>query len=380
MMSAKMNVPELRFGEFSGEWEEKKLGDIGKVSMCKRILKDQTTTDGAIPFYKIGTFGKIPDAFISKKIFEEFKSKYSFPKQGEILISASGTIGRTVVYDGSPAYFQDSNIVWIANNEELVINNFLLYCYINTKWNTENTTIARLYNQNLRSIPLVIPSKPEQEKIASFLSSVDRKIEQLSKKKRLLEQYKKGVMQKIFSQELRFKENDESEFPEWVEKKLGEIAIKKSSNISANKIEDNFGDYIIYGASGILKSVDFYEEAEDYVSIVKDGAGVGRILYCKGESSVLGTMDIIKPKTELNTYFLYCLLDNIDFKKYVSGSTIPHIYFKDYSSEKCKLPSLKEQTKIATFLSSLDKKIELTEKGLNATKEFKKGLLQKMFV
>ena len=86
-------------------------------------------------------------------------------------------------------------------------------------------------------------------------------------------------------------------------KKLGEVALKKSSNISANKIQGNFGDFIIYGASGILKRVNFYEEENDYISIIKDGAGVGRLLYCKGKSSVLGTMEIIKPIEGINTYY-----------------------------------------------------------------------------
>ena len=105
-------------------WDIKTLGEIGKVSMCKRILKKQTSPIGDIPFYKIGTFGKIPNAFISKEVYKEYLSKYSFPKKGDILLSASGTIGRRVIYDGKPAYFQDSNIVWIANNEEKVLNEY----------------------------------------------------------------------------------------------------------------------------------------------------------------------------------------------------------------------------------------------------------------
>ena len=110
-------------------WEIKKLGELGKVSMCKRILKKQTSTSGDIPFYKIGTFGKLPNAFISNEVYEEYRSKYSFPKKGDILLSASGTIGRRVIYDGKPAYFQDSNIVWIANNEEEVLNEYLYVFY-----------------------------------------------------------------------------------------------------------------------------------------------------------------------------------------------------------------------------------------------------------
>jgi len=117
------------FSQKGEGWVEKKLGELGKVSMCKRIFKDQTTSKGKIPFYKIGTFGKTPNAFISENIYKEFKSKYSFPKKGDVLISASGTIGRRVIYDGKPAYFQDSNIVWIDNDEKCVLNDYLYYFY-----------------------------------------------------------------------------------------------------------------------------------------------------------------------------------------------------------------------------------------------------------
>lgn len=101
------------------------LGEIGKVCMCRRIMKNETSATGDVPFYKIGTFGKTPDAYISREKFEEFKKLYSFPRKGEVLISASGTIGRTVIYNGEDAYFQDSNIVWLENNEKIVLNKYL---------------------------------------------------------------------------------------------------------------------------------------------------------------------------------------------------------------------------------------------------------------
>ncbi|GAA7633333.1 restriction endonuclease subunit S [Helicobacter pylori] len=150
-----------RLKGFNQAWQKVRLGDIGKPCMCKRVMKHQTTPYGEIPFYKIGTFGNTADAFISKKLFLEYKTKYSFPKKGDILISASGTIGRAVIYDGKPAYFQDSNIVWIDNDETLVKNDFLFYAYSNIKWNTEYTTILRLYNDNFRNtlIPLPPPKR-----------------------------------------------------------------------------------------------------------------------------------------------------------------------------------------------------------------------------
>jgi type I restriction enzyme, S subunit len=165
----------------NGEVEFKPLGEIGEVRMCKRILKEQTLPDGEVPFYKIGTFGKEPDAYIARKLFEEYKAKYNYPKIGDILISASGTIGRTVIFDGKDSYFQDSNIVWIENNEKLVLNKYLFYCYQIANWGiSEGGTIQRLYNDNLRKlkIPVPYPNDPDkslvaQEKIVSILDKFD---------------------------------------------------------------------------------------------------------------------------------------------------------------------------------------------------------------
>lgn len=159
---------------FSDEVEWKTLGDIGKVSMCKRIFKEQTQSNGEIPFYKIGTFGKEADAYISQELFEEYKQKYSYPKKGEILISASGTIGRTVIFDGIPSYFQDSNIVWIANDEKFVLNKFLFHFYKITKWAvSEGGAISRLYNDNMKKTQIPVPPIEEQQYIVEILDRFD---------------------------------------------------------------------------------------------------------------------------------------------------------------------------------------------------------------
>lgn len=197
-------VPKFRFPEFEndGDWVEKKLGSIGNPSMCKRIFKEETSPNGKnkIPFYKIGTFGKEPDAFISKELYEEYKSKFSFPKKGEILISASGTIGRLVVYDGEPAFFQDSNIVWISNKEEKVLNKFLSYIYSLLTWQTsDGGIIKRLYNADLKNMDITFPeNKIEQNKIASCLSSLDSIISSQTDKIEKLQFHKKGLMQGLF--------------------------------------------------------------------------------------------------------------------------------------------------------------------------------------
>ena len=150
------------------------LGDIVSICMCKRILKSQTNTVSGVPFYKIGTFGKEADAYISQETFNEYRSKYNFPKKGDVLISAAGTIGRTVVYDGKPAYFQDSNIVWIDNDESIVLNSYLRYCYELKPWKaSEGGTIPRLYNDNIAKAVIAVPSIEEQKRVVSILDRFD---------------------------------------------------------------------------------------------------------------------------------------------------------------------------------------------------------------
>lgn len=194
--------------ENQGEgWVEKSLGDIGKVSMCKRIFKKETSSEGEIPFYKIGTFGKEPNAYISSKLYNEYKSKYSYPKKGDILISASGTIGRRVIYDGGPAYFQDSNIVWIDNDEKQVLNDFLYFFYGQCDWNpSRGATISRLYNDDLRSIKINFPSIPEQKDFVTKFLKIrleSEKLENLYQKKiAALDELKKSILQKAFGGEL----------------------------------------------------------------------------------------------------------------------------------------------------------------------------------
>ncbi len=197
-------MPKYRFKEFEkdGVWVTKKLGQIGEPLMCKRVFKEQTSensTDG-VPFYKIGTFGKEADSYIPIDLFEEYKNKYSFPKIGDVLISASGTIGRLVVYDGAPAFFQDSNIIWLGNDEKNILNSFLFYSYSTIKWQTsDGGIISRLYNSDFKNMQVRFPKdKAEQVKIASCLSSLDALISAQAEKIEQLKKHKKGLMQCLF--------------------------------------------------------------------------------------------------------------------------------------------------------------------------------------
>ena len=156
------------------ETTEMTLGDIGAVCMCKRIMKAETSSEGEVPFFKIGTFGKEPDAYITREKFDEYREKYSFPRKGDILISAAGTIGRTVIYDGKPAYYQDSNIVWLSNDESKVLNKYLFYYYQLQPWAVSTGgTIARLYNDNISKAKITVPSLEAQRRIVSILDHFD---------------------------------------------------------------------------------------------------------------------------------------------------------------------------------------------------------------
>lgn len=191
-------VPEIRFNGFTQAWEQRELRDIGSVSMCRRIFKEQTSPDGDVPFYKIGTFGSKPDAFISKKLFEEYKLKYPYPNKGDILISASGSIGKTVEYTGKNEYFQDSNIVWLKH-EDYIKNSFLKCYYSIVKWSgIEGSTIKRLYNENILNTSISFPSEMEQEQLGVFFENIELLITLHQRKLEKLKNIKKSMLEKMF--------------------------------------------------------------------------------------------------------------------------------------------------------------------------------------
>ena len=191
-------TPKIRFSGFTEDWEQRKLGELGSVAMCRRIFKYQTTESGDIPFFKIGSFGGTPDAFISKDLFESFKVKYPYPEKGDVLISASGSIGRTVVFTGKDEYFQDSNIVWLKHNNS-IINSFLNYLYSTVKWaGIEGTTIKRLYNDNILKTEAIIPTLLEQQKISDYLDGINHLITLHQSKLEKLQKIKKSMLESMF--------------------------------------------------------------------------------------------------------------------------------------------------------------------------------------
>ena len=380
-------TPLVRFPEFKDDWSEFRLSEL--MSRVSKNNKDEefgvkeilslSSTQGIVDRKEL--LGDTYDKVNHKNYIKTRLNDLVYGKS----ISSSYPYGLFKVNDCRDGLLSTLYFTFKVNDNAIPAfldryfsyhnraNNFLKkYVLVGDRYITADANY-------ILSGKIYTPEKKEQQKIANFFSTLDKKIEQLKQKKAYLDEYKKGIMQKIFAQELRFKDENGNDFPDWTNQKLGDIAYKNSSNIAANAIEENFGDYKIYGASGVLKKVDFYKEKEEYISIVKDGAGVGRVFLCEANTSVLGTLDIIKAK-ETNLYYLFYFLQQTNFLKYVTGSTIPHIYFSDYKSEKILVPIKEEQEKIANFLSTIDEKISRTQAQVVNTQEYKKGLLQKMFV
>ncbi|WRA03064.1 restriction endonuclease subunit S [Helicobacter pylori] len=369
-------------------WQRVRLGDIGKPCMCKRVMKHQTTRHGEIPFYKIGTFGNTADAFISKKLFLEYKTKYSFPKKGDILISASGTIGRAVIYDGKPAYFQDSNIVWIDNDETLVKNDFLFYAYSHVKWNTEHTTILRLYNDNFRNTLIPLPPLNEQIAIANILSALDRYLYSLDALILKKESVKKALSFELLSQRKRLKGFNQN----WQKVRLGDICEFGNGGAYETLIVEN-GDFKLISLNSIdidgnlkntMKRVNFYDNSlkqDDIVMVLSDvahGDFLGLCAVIPSNDYVLNQrMGRLRKKNDcINILFLrlYINANQKYFKMQGQGSSQLNLSKKAIEDFEILLPPLDEQIAIANILSALDNEIASLKNKKRQFENIKKAL------
>ena len=327
------------------------LGEVGKVRMCKRVLKHQTSDSGEVPFYKIGTFGKEPNAYINQDLFNEYKTKYSYPKIGEVLISASGTIGRTVIFDGRKAYFQDSNIVWIENNESQVLNKYLFYFYQVVNWNvSEGGTIKRLYNDNLRKIQIPIPPLKIQAEIVRILDAFTELTAELTAEvvaRRKQYAYYRGQL-------LSFEEVN----VEW--KALGELAENLDSKrkpITSGLREA--GEIPYYGASGIVDYVKDYIFDGDYLLVSEDGANLTArntpiAFSISGKNWVNNHAHVLKFETYAERRYVEYYLNSIDLTPYISGAAQPKLNQKNLNSIRIPNPSLEEKERIVTILDKFN--------------------------
>ena len=361
--------------------------------MCKRIFKDQTSDEGEVPFYKIGTFGGAPDAYITRELFEEYKKTYQYPSKGDILISASGSIGRTIEYTGEDEYFQDSNIVWLKHGENLD-NSFLKVLYSIVEWSCEGSTIKRLYNDNFLKTEFMLPKIDEQIKIGKYFRKLDHLITLHQRKCDDTKELKKYMLQKMFPKngekfpEIRFKGFTEA----WEQRKLGEVFKEYSK-----KNHTELPALTIIQGGGTVKREEsdrnlMYDESNlsNYKMVRKDDFIVHLRSFEGGlEKSLLD--GIISPAYHTfhsdvaDSRFYYPYFRSHEFIKH---KLVPHIYgIRDGRSidiagmKTIEIPytSIEEQRKIGDYLESLDHLITLHQRKCDTLKELKKYMLQNMF-
>jgi type I restriction enzyme, S subunit len=392
---------QTEIGVIPTDWDVKTLGDLGNVKMCRRIFNHETNKTGLIPFYKIGTFGKEADAYISQNLYEEYRRRFSFPKKGDILISAAGTIGRTIVYDGTPSYFQDSNIVWIDNDESLVSNQYLNYIFEVAKYNTEGGTIQRLYNSILSNTKFICPTEAEQESIATALSNIDaliQKTESLIEKKKVIKQ---GAMQELLTGKRRLPGFN----AEWQDVVLEDVisqfttGLNPRQNFQLNNGGDIFYVTIKNFSNGKLLLDDKCDmvDGEAFIKInnrsdlKKDDllfVSIGRVgdVYLIPEDPINWNINesvfSLRPNQKrVVPKFLYHILTDEKIRKLldlgITGSTFKSIKMADLRKIPSVIPKDKqEQTAIATILSDMDTEIEKLESELTKWRDMKQGMMQ----
>lgn len=373
------------------DWEVKRLGEIGEVLMCKRIMKYQTDSCGDIPFFKIGTFGGKPDAYISKEVFDEYKTKYSYPKVGDVMISAAGTIGRSVIFDGTPSYYQDSNIVWIDNDNKQVLNKYLYYYYSTINWITDTGTIPRLYNGALKAIQIPMPPIEQQKRIVSILEFWDTAI---AKQTALIENLtlrKRGLMQQLLTGKKRLKgfEGEWKRIP--IKNFAKEVSIRNS----------NCKDYIVLSCTkydGLVPSLEYFgkkiysDDLSSYKIIpnghfayatnhIEEGSIGYQSKYEYGLISPMYTV-FITDRKRVDDTFLFAVFKSHHlihlYQSMMEGSINRRggLRWDSFSTIKIYLPPLAEQNAIASVLIQADKEIELANKKLLRLQEEKRGLMQ----
>ena len=366
--------PRCFLGSFDFSWEQRKLGEIGSVSMCRRIFKEQTSETGDIPFYKIGTFGAEPDAFISRELFEEYKSKYPYPKKGDILISASGSIGRTVEFAGNNEYFQDSNIVWL-NHDERLSNPFLKCFYSVVKWaGIEGSTIKRLYNDNILNTVICMPSVPEQKRIGLFFENLDNLITLHQRKCVFLFGFFQAFISMIFTA---------STFS-WEQRKLSEIADKVTEKNAGLQYVETFTNSAEFG---IISQRDFFDhdiaklgsldgyyivKNEDFVynPRISTSAPVGPINRNKlGRTGVMSPLYTVFRPHDVDTTYLEHFFKCAYWHSFMnfngdSGARSDRFSIKDdvFFQMPIPLPYIDEQRKIGELLTRLDHLITLHQR------------------
>jgi len=381
------HIPQLRFPGFSGVWRENRLGNIARI--FDGTHQTPKYVENGIPFYSVEhiTANQFDDTkYISEEVFERENMRVKLERE-DILMTRIGNIGMAKYIDWNVNASFYVSLALIKKNESFN-SKFLSQLIHSPNFQRQlwKRTIHVAFPQkiNLGEIgkcESILPTKPEQQKIAAFLTTVDNKIEQLSKKQELLGEYKKGLMQQIFSQAIRFKADDGSDFPDWEEKKLGSLCEITTGKLDANAMVKD-GQYRFYTCAKEYYKIDDYAFDTDALIVSGNGANVGYIHHYQGKFNAYQRTYVLDSFTD-NIVFVKFVLDGYLHKRIMKekneGNT-PYIVMGTLTDMKINLPSFSEQTKISNFLSSIDNKIEQVGKQLDESKQFKKALLQQMFV
>ena len=387
---------------FSGNEKAKivkiSLGDIGPICMCKRILKSQTNTVEGVPFYKIGTFGKKADAYISKETFDEYRSKYSFPKKGDVLISAAGTIGRTVVYDGKPAYFQDSNIVWIDNNESVVLNSYLRYCYELKPWKVSSGgTIQRLYNDNIAKAIITVPSLDVQNRIVNVLDNFEKICSDLNiglpaeieARQKQYEYYRDKLLtfaetgNTILSRaEQSRAEQSRAEQSRALIKLLqyvfgyAMLPLSEVANVFRGeyitKKNENAGNIpVILGGQEPAYYIDRANHIGEIVAVARSGASAGFVSYWNEPIFITDGFGYEAKKEVVAPRYLYYVLKNkeAELNGMKRGAGVPHVSGERLGEINLPVPPIEEQKRVVSILDRFDAICNDLTSGLPAETE-----------
>lgn len=390
VMTENKLVPKLRFGEFQDELKESFIKNLTKVydgthSTPKYVEK-------GIPFYSVEHISSddfTKTKYISKEVFEKENKRVKL-ERGDILMTRIGSVGVAKLIDWEVNASFYVSLALFKNNPSF--HSPFLAFYINSVpcqkeiWKrTIHVAFPKKINLGeISNCRVALPSFPEQQKIASFLSAVDEKLQQLTKKKELLKEYKKGVIQQIFSGELRFKDDNGNNYPDWEEKNLGKIcSVIKGKQLNKSELTETGLYPALNGGINPSGYTDKWNTEKDVITISEGGNSCGYVnlsktrFWCGGHC-----YSLLKLQSNINFKYLFQILkfSETHIMRLRVGSGLPNIQMKEINKFSVKIPEIDEQQKIANFLSSLDSKIELVNTQIENTKAFKKGLLQQMFV
>ena len=372
-----MNAPKLRFDEFSGEWVNKPIGKILTIGSGKDYKHLES---GEIPVF--GTGGLMTTV-------------NSYLHDGEtVCIGRKGTIDKPMYFNGK---FWTVDTLFYTHTFKDVLPKFIYNSFLCINWKEHNQAsgVPSLSKSIIEKIHLNLPTLPEQIKIANFHNAIDEKTNLLNRKVELITQYKKSVMQKIFSQELRFKDDEGREFGAWEEKSLGEVTSlfsKRNKNLIDAPV------YSVTNSHGFVLQSEQFEgpvagsDLTNYKIISENEfaynparINVGSIALFRKKVGVISSLYVcFRCQSSLDNNFLLHFLELESTKQHINsfgeGGVRIYLWYPLFSQIPISLPSKPEQTKIANFLTALDDQISYAVAELDAVKQYKQGLLQQMFV